>query len=111
MNNRNNAESEIVGVLNEIAGRRATIFYSELAERIQSANFFANDKRMHDLLGEISRDSDAEGHGMLSVVVINKKCNLPGLRFFELAKELGRDVSDERSFWKSELQKVYDGMK
>jgi hypothetical protein len=54
------------------------------------------------LLGQISKAEDAEGRGMLSVIVVHKtgeKRGQPGDGFFKLAQEFGRDVRDRLQFW------------
>jgi hypothetical protein len=44
---------------------------------------------------------------MLSVVVIHKTGDtMPGPGFFELAQELGRDVSDQLKLWSEEMRLV-----
>jgi hypothetical protein len=51
-----------------------------------------------DMLDEISRQTDREGLGMLSAVVIHKGDDyLPGDGFFKRGRELGRDPSDRPS--------------
>ena len=83
------------------------ITYSDLAEQITCIDLQPHDKRMGILLGEISRAEHAEGRGMLSVLVVHKRGDLkPNKGFFELAKDLGEDVSDEPAFWLSEWNKV-----
>jgi len=83
------------------------ITYSDLAEQITYIDLQPHDKRMGILLGEISRAEHAEGRGMLSALVVHKRGDLkPNKGFFELAKDLGEDVSDEPAFWLSEWNKV-----
>ena len=45
---------------------------------------------------------------MLSAVVVNQDTRKPGTGFYELAWELGKDLSDEAAFWESEIEKVYE---
>ena len=99
------AKQEARAVLVECAKRRGTIPYSELVRKIGSIKFKARDKRLFDLLGEISLDEDAEGRGMLSVIVVHKNGDMqPGPGFFRFAKELGRD---RMKCWSDELHKVH----
>ncbi len=44
---------------------------------------------------------------MLSAVVVRKEDGLPGQGFFDLAKDLGRSVTDQDAFWINEVRKVY----
>jgi hypothetical protein len=61
-----------------------------------------------DLLGEIAREEDDAGRGMLTVVVVHKTGDMqPGPGFFELAQELGRDTSDIDKCWIDELVRVF----
>ena len=75
----------------------------------KSAEFaFAYGKRLFHMLGEISSAEDADGRGMLTVVVVHKVGDMqPGPGFFELAKSLGRDTGDILKCWVAELHKVH----
>ncbi|WP_294898939.1 hypothetical protein, partial [Sulfurospirillum sp. UBA4051] len=88
---------------------RNVITYSELAGEISSASFEAHDPRLFRLLEEISREENALGHGILSVIVVHKDGDgKSGKGFFELAKDLDRDTTDLLKCWISELNKVYE---
>ena len=102
-----NAKREMRNILIEIAKKQDTIPYSELVKRVQIISLEASSYGLADMLGEISTAEDATGRGMLSVVVVHKEDNLPGKGFFELAKILGRDVSDKEKFWVDEVKRVY----
>jgi hypothetical protein len=81
--------------------------YSELVTFIHSLQLDAHDPRLFHLLGEISREEDAAGRGMLTVIVVHKHGDQrPGFGFFELAEELGRDTSDNDECWIEEFKKV-----
>jgi hypothetical protein len=83
------------------------ITYGEIAKMIVGANFSADDKSLHELLGEISTEEDAAGRGMLSVLVVHKHGEQkPGAGFFALAKRLGKNTSDPDKFFIDELMKV-----
>jgi hypothetical protein len=59
------------------------------------------------MLGEISTESDAQGRGMLTVLVVHGDGDMrPGPGFFQLAKKLGRDVADRDRCWSDELSDV-----
>jgi hypothetical protein len=86
-----------------------TITYLDLASQITSISVEAHDQRLFHLIGEVAREEDAAGHGLLSVLVVHKHGDKrPGEGFFELAEELGRDISDTDECWVKELQKVHD---
>ena len=67
----------------------------------------ANDYALTAMLDEISTESDAQGRGMLTVVVVHKTGDMrPGPGFFELARKLGRDTSDIDRCWIEEFKHV-----
>ena len=87
---------------------RGMIPYSDLAPQILALPMRAHDVRLFELLGEISRNEDAVGRGLLSVIVVHKVGDMqPGPGFFELAQQLGRDTSDILRCWVDELKKVH----
>jgi len=102
------ARNEARALLIERAGQGNFITYSELANRIQSMQLEAHDPRLARLLGEISTEEDKAGRGMLSVIVVHKHGDCkPGRGFFDLARELGRDASDEDKLFSEELKHVF----
>lgn len=87
---------------------RGMMPYSELIGHIKAIHFEAHDIRLFHLLGEISSEEDATGHGMLTAIVVHKHGDMqPGPGFFELASDLGRDTSDILTCWISEVKKVH----
>jgi hypothetical protein len=106
-------KEEIRNILLRRANEENPIFYSELVEQVHTIKLRAKDPALDTLLDEISREEDAAGRGMLSVVVIrkDKEARLPGPGFFKLAKKLGRDTSDRDTCWAEELVKVYSHSK
>ena len=85
----------------------APIFYGQLNRKIASISFEPNGHDFHGLLGQLSEESDQEGKGMISALVVHKEDGQPGKGFFTLAKTLGRDVSDPDKCWSEELKRVY----
>ena len=102
------AVQQATNILTDVARYSANpITYSELTEQITYVDLRPHDKRVGYLLEEISRAEHAEGRGMLSVLVVHKSGDkIPGKGFFELARDLGEDVSDEVAFWVKEYGKV-----
>ena len=91
------------------ARSKSTIVYSDLVQKITSCVLEPNGPHLAHMLGEISSEEDAEGRGLLTVVVVHKSGDMkPGSGFFQLAKSLGRSVVDEDQFWIDELRKVHD---
>ena len=89
-----------------IVQKRSPIFYSDLTRRIKSIDFGPHESGFHALLGEISVEEDAAGRGMLTVLVVRQEDGLPGQGFFDVAEELGRDVSDKIRFYCEETKVV-----
>lgn len=94
------------GVLREVARAGTRITYKEFVGRIGAYN--PQSPSLHELLGEISQEEHDAGRGMISAVVVNKDTGRPGRGFFDLAEQLRYRVSDEKAFWREELQRVYD---
>ncbi|MCE2749302.1 MAG: hypothetical protein LW715_11195 [Rhodobacter sp.] len=104
----NQAKTEATEVMVRRARVRGMIPYSELVSEIQAIKFHAHDSVFHHMLGEISVEEDAEGRGMLSVIVVHKGGDMqPGPGFFELAQSLGYKTTDVLAFWVAELKKVH----
>ena len=101
------AKREMRNILIDIAKKQGTIFYSELVRKVLIISIEANSYALADMLGQISTAEDAAGRGMLSAVVVRKENNRPGKGFFELARVLGRDISDEEKFWINEVNRVH----
>jgi len=82
--------------------------YSDLASKIKAVQLAAHDKRLFQLLAEVSSEEDDAGRGLLSVIVVHKSGDMqPGPGFFELAKHRGRKVSDVLKCWVDEVRKVH----
>ena len=102
------AKKEAQAVMIERARQEDTISYSELVSKIESISLEAHDPRLSQLLVEVATEENAAGRGMLTVVVVhNQGDKRPGAGFFELARQLGRDVKNRDDFWIAELKKVH----
>ncbi len=106
------AKEEMRAVLIAIASEERTISYSELTGKVHTIHFSPEDNDFHHMLDDISREEDAAGRGMLSVIVVHKEGDKrPGPGFFKLAKKLGRDTSDREQCWVEEFNRVYANSK
>jgi len=85
----------------------STVTYSDLTKKIRSIAFRPGDHAFHYLLFEVSKDEDAAGRGLLSALVVNKENGIPGQGFFDVARELGRDVTDRVRLWTEEIKFVF----
>jgi hypothetical protein len=106
--NWNSAKSEACNLMIARAKLRGMVPYSDLVQCITAVHLEAHDQRLFHLIGEISSEEDADGRGMLSVVVVHKGGDMqPGPGFFELAEQLGRDTSNILKCWIEELHRVH----
>jgi len=102
------AKEEMRQILIETAKLQETIPYSDLVSRIRAIRMEPESYALATMLGEISREEDAAGRGMLTVIVVHKSGDMqPGPGFFELAEELGRETSAILKCWVDELKRVY----
>jgi hypothetical protein len=100
------AKQEAIRAIIEQGRQGSSIFYSDLTRRIRSIGFGPHDAILHHLLGQISTEEDQAGRGMLSVLVVRKEDGMPGQGFFDLAKDLGRDVTEKERCWSDETRLV-----
>jgi hypothetical protein len=94
----------------EVAAKRDTIHYDEVAELVglSLANDYERERILPGLLGDISRAEHEQGRPLLSAVVVAKGENQqPGRGFFIMAREVGRRFDDDLSFFIEELNAVH----
>ena len=102
------AKSEARAAMIECARNQGTLSYTQLVSKISSIQLEPHDVRLDQLLESVARDEDLAGRGILTVVVVHKTGDkLPGLGFFEIAEQLGRDTSDHVVCWIAELKQVH----
>ena len=100
------AKAEAVRVLKAKAKAKGLMTYGELTRQISAINFDPHGYDFRHLLGQLSSESDAAGEGMITALVIYQDGDqLPGPGFFDLAKRLGRDISDGVRCWSDEVMK------
>lgn len=104
---REPVKQELLQRLRDLAQQNATITYGELVAQLTTAELGHRDPALFELLCEISRDEANAGRGMLSVVVVRKKDQRQGDKFFDLAAELGRDVTNRDAFRATEMKLVH----
>jgi hypothetical protein len=101
-------KEEVRGLLVVVAKQQARISYSDLCSRVKSISIEPNSTILAYLLDSISKEEDAAGRGMLSVVVVHKDGDMqPGVGFYKLGKHLGKNTSDKVLFWLNEFNKVH----
>ena len=86
------------------------MYYSDLVAQINAIHLDLGTEKdraaLGRLLGEISKESDEEGKGMLSALAVSKDAYMPTYGFFNLAKELGYEIGDRTEFWIAQYNKV-----
>lgn len=61
------------------------------------------------ILEPISRYEQRDGRPMLTALVVNAETRIPGITFFDLAREYGRLTNQsEVEFWHEECTRVYE---
>lgn len=93
-------------VLRGVAAVRGTTTYAELLDELGGAP--EGEGELARLLREVSVESDRDGEGLLTALVVRAPGKLPGGGFFELAAQRGRDTSDRQRCWEAELTSVWD---
>ena len=102
------AKRQAKDILAERARMRGMIPYSDLVAQINAINFHPQEFAFFHFLGEISREEAEAGRGMMTALVVHKVGDMqPGPGFYELARELGRDVSDITACWVEEFKTVH----
>ena len=101
------AKEQARQVLAKSARKADVIEYGELTRRIQSIRFDAHGDDFRHFLGQLSWESDAAGQAMITAIVVHKDDQRPGVGFFSLAAELGRDVSDPDRCWSQEVERLF----
>ena len=102
------AKREAKDILAQRARMRDVIPYSDLVARINAINFDLQEYGFNHFLEEISREEAAAGRGMMTALVVHKVGDMqPGSGFYELARELRRNVADIAACWSDELNSVY----
>jgi 8-oxo-dGTP diphosphatase len=81
------------------------IYYGDLAREAGvywfSAAFFT-------VLDAVCVEEVAAGGPLVTVLVMNRRTQMPGARFFVLARKLGREFGDEREFVAEERQRAFE---
>lgn len=79
-----NAKEEARRVLSDIAVTSKLIEYGELTKRIQSIRFEPHGDDFRRFLGQLSREPDATGLGMITAIVVHKGRPTPPATGFSL---------------------------
>lgn len=78
-------------LIQEVAKLNSHVFYSDLAAAIKTIHLDAHGTAMSHFLAQISEKTFYEHGFMLSALVVSKAQKIPGMGFFELAKQLYED--------------------
>ena len=105
---RQKLKDEIKTIMVYQAKMKKPIYYGELCGKINSFNLSPDDQLLHDILGEISKESFKMGKGMLSVFAVKKETGLPGKGFFSSAMDLGYRITKWERFAKEQRDLVHN---
>lgn len=101
------AKAEIRRILIEVAQHRSTITYGELASQLTTVSVHPYAYAFGALLREVCNDEEVAGRGLMCALVVQKSSGMPGNGFFKYAGQLGRDVSDYKTCWYAEIERLY----
>ena len=104
---RGKLKNEITEIMVSQAGMKKTIYYGELCRKISSIKLNPDDQLLHDILGEISKESFKANKHMLSVFAGRRDTDMPGKGFFSSAKELGYSIGSREKFVKEQMELVH----
>lgn len=92
----------------EEARRRGLITYGDLAAKMTTIEVEPHDMVLWDIIGDVARDEEAAGRGLLSAIVVHKRGDMePGKGFFDLAKFYRRNLRDRTLCWIEETKRVH----
>lgn len=89
------------------ARARVTTTYSELCGIVSAVSLRPYSFAMMAFLNEVCTEEDAAHGVMLASLVCRKDSGLPGEGYFRHAARLGRDISDPRAYWESEVARIH----
>jgi hypothetical protein len=97
-------------ILIQAAQKQGCASYKDIAQAVglpPSGNYMA--RVLGELLGSVSANEKKQGRPMLSAAAVSVS-GRPGDGFYTWARDLGflKEGADEKGFWESELQKVYE---
>lgn len=101
------AKSEIMAILIEVARQRHTITYGDLALQLTTVSVHPYAYAFGALLREVCHDEEKAGRGLICALVVQKSSGLPGNGFFRYAERCGRNISDIKACWHTEVGSLY----
>jgi len=102
---------QIRDMLIEAARQRNVLYYAEVGQILNLDMGNPHHRQeIGRILGEISTEEHNNGRPLLSAVVVHQENQRPGQGFFNLARELGIQGSDEddETFYTNELNRVFN---
>lgn len=104
------ARRALEALLAEVAEKRSTVTYGEVARRALAGRVSARSSALMDLLGEVDEEADAQRGIMIASLVVRADTGMPGEGYFRFAaEECGREALDDpRGFWEREVGRVWD---
>jgi hypothetical protein len=102
---------EVVAKLIEVAARRTTVTYGEIAKMIDlDLDNPGERNRLAGILDTISSDEESAERPLLSVVVVKGDTGMPGGGFFTMARSQGlmKPGQDRLEFFVIELRRAHE---
>ena len=102
------ARESLKALLLDAASRRSTVTYGEAARVAFGGRFSARSGALMDLLGDLDTEEERTRGVMIASLVVRADTGIPGDGYFAFARDsLGRDISDRKAFWRSEVEAVW----
>lgn len=105
-----NAKEQAIEILSATARDEETIPYGEFVRHIKAIPDleYHGDPRLDELLDEISLEEDANGRGLISVLVVGKSFpHLPSDGFWKLAVPRHPEGTSKREIFEAERDRVW----
>jgi len=102
------ARARLYEMLVDAARRRETVAYKDVAVHVFGGTVPARSRLIMDLLTEVDEQVHAEKGVIIASLVVRADSGIPGVGYFHfIADRFGRDVSDPRTAWREEAEKVW----
>ena len=70
----------------------------------KALGLFSGGIKLSAILGEIMEEDHKNGGPLTCAVLVSSQTGMPGSGFFEMAKKLGYQMSNDQAFWESQTR-------
>jgi len=92
---------QVRAIIEFVLQTKSFVNYLPLAK---SLKVFSGGKQIAEALGSIMEEDDRAGRALTCALVISSTSGLPGKGFFDKARSLGYQFTDDRTFWQAQCQ-------